>query len=134
MTEVAHNGLSAAEHNRIDNVRYLISAMMLGQMYAQHEAAGRIRAAVAEIMGDDGRQLRISLAFASAMGGDASVAKALLEEGLDDWPEAEMAKVALSLALKVAGDPLWQAPSEEAIAVSVSNSVRRFAYAVLSTE
>jgi hypothetical protein len=129
----AQNGLSQAEHNRVDTVRYLIATMMLGQMYALHDDAKLIEAVVAEAMGD-GQQLRISLAFASAMGGDASVAKALLKEGLDDWPDAEMAKVALSLALKLAGDPQWQAPSQQAMAVSVNNSVRKFAHAVLGNE
>jgi hypothetical protein len=129
-TATAQQVLSQKEEDRNDTVRYLIAAMMLGQMYAQHDDAKLIHAAVAEATGE-GQQLRISLAFASAMGGDAAPANALLAEGIDHWPDAEMAKVALSLALKMAGDPAWRGPSQEAMSVSVNHSVRQFAHAVL---
>jgi hypothetical protein len=127
----AQDNTAAVLEHRMNSVRYLIAAMMLGQMYKLHDDAKVIHSAVSEAMGD-GQQLRISLAFASAMGGDASPANALLAQGVDDWPDAEMAKVALSLALKVAGDPQWQAASEQAMAVSVNTSVRQFAHAVLN--
>ncbi len=129
-TAAAQQLLSQKEEDRNDTVRYLIAAMMLGQMYSQHDDAMLIHAAVAEATGE-GQQLRISLAFASAMGGDAAPANALLAEGIDHWPNAEMAKVALSLALKMAGDPAWRGPSQEAMSVSVNHSVRQFAHAVL---
>lgn len=129
-TATAQQLLLQKEEDRNDTVRYLIAAMMLGQMYSQHDDAKLIHAAVAEATGE-GQQLRISLAFASAMGGDAAPANALLAEGIDHWPNAEMAKVALSLALKMAGDPAWRGPSQEAMSVSVNHSVRQFAHAVL---
>jgi hypothetical protein len=129
-TTPAQQILLQKEEDRNDTIRYLIATMMLGQMYAQHDDAKLIHAALSEATGE-GQQLRISLAFASAMGGDATPANALLAEGVDNWPDAEMAKVALSLALKMAGDPAWQGPSQEAMSVSVNHSVRQFAHAVL---
>ncbi len=118
---------------RVGAMRHLISAMMLGQMHGCHDDASTIYGAATEFLGE-GQQLRITLAFASAMGGDAGPANALLAEGVEDWPNGELATVSLSLALKLAGDPEWKTRCEHALAVSVNSDVRSFANAVLENE
>jgi hypothetical protein len=116
--------------NRVNAVRHLLSAMMLGQMYQQPEDAEIIRKAVAPTMGN-GKELRLSLAFAAGVGGDASVANALLEEGIDDWDNAEMAKMTLALALKLADAPNWKELPEQALVTSSDAAVRAVATGLL---
>jgi hypothetical protein len=131
-TESATGELGTAE-NRVNTIRHLLAAMMLGQMYRQPEDAETIRKAVAPTMGD-GRELRLSLAFAAATGGDATVANALLAEGIDDWKNAEMAKMTLAMSLKIAGDPEWKALPERALATSSNPAVRAVATTLLKEE
>jgi hypothetical protein len=123
---------AAPEAQRSDFSRRFISAMMLGQMYGFDDDAQRVFACVSKIVGDP-RQLRITLAFASAMGGDAEPARRLLAEGLDDWPDADMCKLSLSLALKVGGDADWAATAERTLAVSDDDNARGFAQRLLAT-
>ena len=122
---------NAAAH-RVGVVRDLISAMMLGQMYGMQADTDLVHNAVVRMLGDP-RELRVSLAFASAMGGDGEPARALLAEGIDDWPDAELAKVSLALALKIAGDPAWTEVAERTLAVSTVDDARRFARQLLDT-
>ncbi len=117
--------------HRMSTMRHLIAAMLLGQMYGLHEDAEVIYQLASETTGE-GRQLRISLAFASAMAGDASPAKALLAEGMDDWPDAELAQSSVALALKMAGEPSWRYIPEKVMACSTNQSARQFAQALLA--
>jgi hypothetical protein len=117
---------------RTSTLRHLISTMLLGQMYNLTEDVEPIYSAVSETTGE-GQQLRISLAFASAMAGDALPAKALLAEVTDhDWPESEMAQGSIAIALKIAGDPDWRAIPERILASSINPSARQFSSALLA--
>ena len=124
--------LSPLDANKLGIVRNLIAAMMLGQMYGLHDDVERIFNTAARLLGD-GRQLRITLAFASAVGGDVGPARQLLADGMDDWPNAELARVSVALALKIGGDPQWTEIVERVLAVSNDDAARRFARQVQDT-
>lgn len=128
--DAAEADSSAAVQHRAEVVRLLIAVMMLGQAFWLYDEAKTVYAAACHTL-PNGGQLRVSLAFASAMLGDAEPAKALLGEVNDAAPDAEMTKVSLSLALKVAGDPDWRRVSQNALATSLDSSVRTLAQAVL---
>jgi hypothetical protein len=117
--------------NRIQAVQQLIAAMLIGEMNGKAEESRTILKAVTEALGDD-RQLRISLTLASAMRGDAKPALDLLSEDLDDWPNPDMARVALSMSLKVAGEPQWRDVPDRVLSVSTDNAVRLFAQLVIA--
>jgi hypothetical protein len=112
--------------NRVNTIRHLLATMMLGRMYRQSDDAEIIRKAVEPTMGN-GKELRISLAFAAAAGGDASIANSLLAEGVDDWENAEMVKMTLAMSLMIAGDPNWRILPEQVLAVSSNPAVRNVA-------
>jgi hypothetical protein len=118
--------------NRIQAVQQLIAAMLIGEMNGRKEESESILKAVTEALGDD-RQLRVSLSLASAMRGDAKPALDLLTENLDEWPNPDMARVALSMSLKVAGEPQWRDVPDRVLSVSTDESVRLFAQLVIST-
>jgi hypothetical protein len=118
--------------NRIQAARQLISAMLIGEMNGRKDESESILKAVSEALGDD-RQLRVSLSLASAMRGDAQPALDLLGENLDDWPNPDMARVALSMSLKVAGEPQWRDVPDRVLSVSTDEQVRLFAQLVIST-
>jgi hypothetical protein len=126
----AAGGLSSQDVNRLGIVRHLIASMMLGQLYGLRDDVARIFDTTSKMLGD-GRALRISLAFASALGGDVTPAHELLSEGMDDWPDAEMSRLSVALALKVGGDPQWTEIAEHALAVSNDDAARRFARQML---
>ena len=113
--------------------RFLISAMMMGQMHQLHDDAKIIHKSLSLMMGD-GDQLRITMAIGSAMGGDAEPAKKLLEEGVDHWPDADVAKLSLSLALKLAGDPAWKESPDTVMSTSVDPVARVFASTLLEDD
>ena len=128
---VANDGdVSSKNAHRLGIARHLIAAMMLGQTYGLRDDVALIFEALSAMLGD-GRQLRVSLAFASAMGGDVGPAHELLAEGLDDWPAPLMARVSLALALKVGGDGQWTTIVEQVLAISDDEETRRFARQVL---
>ncbi|AKJ27832.1 hypothetical protein [Caldimonas brevitalea] len=125
--------LQAHAAHRLGVVRHLVASMMLGQMYGLHEEADLIFKAASRLLGD-GRELRISLAFASAVGGDLAPARTLLAEGLDDWPQPEVARMSVALALKMGGAPEWQEVVEQTLAVSVDPVARRFGHQILNPD
>jgi hypothetical protein len=131
---VANDGAASSKNaHRLSIARHLIATMMVGQVYGLRDDVTLIFDALSAMMGD-GRQLRISLAFASALGGDVTPAHELLADGvLDDWPAPHMARVSLALALKVGGDPQWTAVAEKVLAISDDEETRRFARQVLDT-
>ena len=115
---------------QVDLVRKLISTMMVGQMHGQADDVAAVFRTLSAMLGD-GRHLRISLALASAIGGDAQPARDLLDEGMDDWPGAEPAKVSVAMALKIGGDPQWIHVCEQTLAISNDDDARRFARQLL---
>jgi len=128
----ASAGPSAQAALRIAIVRRLVAAMMLGQMQGRHDDAETVFAALEQLLGD-ARELRISLAFASAIGGDLGPARTLLAEGVDDWLKPELAMVSIALTLKAGGDPEWLSIIQRTLAVSVDVSTRSYAQQVLDT-
>lgn len=124
--------VSSKNAHRLGIARHLIATMMVGQVYGLRDDVALIFETLSTMLGD-GRQLRVSLAFASAMGGDVGPAHELLAEGLDDWPAPLMARVSLALALKVGGDEQWTTVVEQVLAISDDEETRRFARQVLDT-
>jgi hypothetical protein len=128
----APSGLSQQDTHRLTLVRHLIATMMLGQAHGLRDDVERVFEAIAKMLGD-GRPMRISLAFASAVSGDVNPARDLLAEDLDSWPDAQMSRVSIALALKVGGDPQWKDVVERVLAVSDDEATRSFARQVLDT-
>jgi hypothetical protein len=130
---VADDGAASSKNaHRLGIARHLIATMLVGQVHGLRDDVALICDTVSAMLGD-GRQLRISLAFASAMGGDVGPARDLLAEGMDDWPAPHMARVSVALALKVGGDAQWTAVVEQVLAISDDEDTRRFARQVLDT-
>lgn len=126
------DGSKTDQAHSIGLTRNLISCMMLGQLHGLPEETDRIFEAAAKLLGER-QSLRISLAFASAFGGDVLPAKALLDEGFVDWPDPEMARLSVAMTLKIAGDTAYAAICEEILAVSTNDSSRRFALQIAGT-
>ncbi len=122
--------LSPPSEAHLIATRFLISAMMMGQMHRFHEDAEVIHRSLTLMMGE-GDQLRITMALASAMGGDAEPAQRMLDEGVDHWPDGEAAKLSLAMALKLAGDPAWKEAPERVLTSSVDPGLRVFASSLL---
>ena len=130
---VADDGAASSKNaHRLGIARHLIATMLVGQVYGLRDDVALIFDTASAMLGD-GRQLRVSLAFASAMGGDTGPAHDLLAEGMDDWPAPLMARVSVALALKVGGDAHWTAVVEQVLAISDDEDTRRFARQVLDT-
>jgi hypothetical protein len=120
---------AAQAQHRLAIARNLISTMMLGQVYGLRDDAQAIYRAATAMMGN-GRSLSVSLALASALGGDTQPARDLLAGDLPNWPDAEPAMVSIALALKIGGAPEWSSLVEHALSVSVDEETRRFAQQV----
>jgi hypothetical protein len=120
----------SAAMQQVEFIRKLASTMMVGQMNGLEDDVAKLFGVLSQILGD-GRHLRISLAMASAIGGDVQPARNLLSEGLDDWPSAEAAKVSVAMALKIGGDPQWVDVCQHTLAVSNDNDARLFARQLL---
>ena len=111
---------------QMEFIRKLTSTMMVGQMNGLDEDVAKVFTVISKLLGD-GRHLRISLATAAAIGGNVQPARALLDEGMDDWPSADASKVSVAMALKIGGDPLWRDVCQQTLAISNDNDARIFA-------
>jgi hypothetical protein len=131
-TSTASNEAASPFVQQIEFIRKLASTMMVGQMNGgMDDEVRRVFDVLSKLLGD-GRHLRISLCMASAIGGDAQPARNLLAEGMNDWPNAEAAKVSVAMALKLGGDPKWVEVCEHTLAVSNDNDARLFARQLLA--
>jgi thioredoxin-like negative regulator of GroEL len=97
--------------HRLEIARKLAAALMLGQMQGRQDDVAPIFGALSRLAQDE-RPLRLGLAFASALSGDAAPARALLAEGVTDWPQGARALLTIAMSLKAAGDPGWRALAE----------------------
>jgi hypothetical protein len=79
----------------------------------------------------DRAPLLVSLAMASAVMGDGSVAETLLNEGVEHWPDAEMATISLATALQLVGAPEWQTHVQRLLATTSDPRVRELAEVML---
>lgn len=129
------NGATTAEdagpvrRHRVLMVRHLAAVMMLGQMNGDTAHAKAVFDALSAIVGD-GRSLRVSLALASAFGGDTKPARELMNAGMRDWSQAEPAMVAVALALKIGGDQEWEAIVDQTLAAGIDEKARALAQQV----
>lgn len=117
---------------QLEFVGKLAATMLVGQMNGGlGDDVALVFDVLSQLLGD-GRQLRISLAMASAIGGDAQPARDLLADGMEGWPNAEAARVSAAMALKLAGDPQWIQVCEHTLAVSSDNDARLCARQLLA--
>ena len=107
--------LQAPAPHHLEVVRKLVAAMMLGQRHGIEDDVSTIRSVLSRLLDDD-RIVRLGLAVASASAGDARLAHALLAEGVLAAREAGIARLAIALALKQAGDPQWRAIVDDTLA------------------
>ncbi|WP_041675643.1 hypothetical protein [Ramlibacter tataouinensis] len=128
----AQHGQAVSPLQQVEFIRKLAATMMVGQMNRDMDGeVERVFRALSKMIGD-GRHLRISLAMASAIGGNAQPARDLLAEGMDGWPDADAAKVSVAMALKISGDPQWIDVCERTLAASNDNDARLYAHQLLA--
>jgi Flp pilus assembly protein TadD len=110
--------------------RLLTGVMALGQMNGMRGEVGKILVLLNEMVVDRS-PLLINLAMASAVMGDGSMAETLLSEGVEHWPDAEMATISLATALQLVGDLQWLTHVERLLATSADPRVRELAETML---
>jgi hypothetical protein len=114
-------------------MRLMTGVMALGQMNGMRNEVHRILLLLNEMVVDR-HPLLISLAMASAVMGDGSVARTLLSEGVDHWPDAEMATISLATALQLVGDAEWQTHVQRLLATTSDPRVRELAETMLMAQ
>jgi hypothetical protein len=110
--------------------RLMTGVMALGQMNGMRAEVHKILLLLNEMVVDR-HPLLISLAMASAVMGDGSVARTLLGDGVDHWPDSEMATISLATALQLVGDPEWQTHVQRLLATTSEPRVRELAETML---
>jgi hypothetical protein len=110
--------------------RLLTGVMALGQMNGMRNEVHKILVLLNEMVLDR-HPLLINLAMASAVMGDGSVADTLLREGVEHWPDAEMATISLATALQLVGHPEWQSHVQRLLATTSDPRVRDLAEIML---
>ncbi len=110
--------------------RLLTGVMALGQMNGMRSEVQKILLLLNEMVLDR-HPLLINLAMASAVMGDGSVADTLLREGVEHWPDAEMAIISLATALQLVGNPQWQDYVQRLLATTSDARVRQLAEIML---
>src|SRR5262245_26133846 len=121
--------------HRLEVVRRLVAAMVLGQMHRRILDVQRVFDAASQMLDAD-RSLHLCLVFGSAMAGDAMPARALLSGAAVAGEETEnLALLALALALKNAGDASWRRFVDRVLArESAGEAARRYAQRLLAQE
>ncbi len=110
--------------------RNLMAVGLLGSMYRQHEDAEAINDTV-ELTLANVQEYRLCRAIAQGAGGNPAAAEALLTRQLDANPDDDHAKVALGLALLLAGKPDWKHWIDNVLATSTDQTARTAANGVI---
>jgi len=110
--------------------RNLMAVGLLGAIYKTHDDANVINEAV-ELTLADPTQFRLCRAIAQGMGGDASFANSTLTHHLEAHGDDDGAKVAMAVALLLAGDPQWRALIDNVLATSSDPQARQAANSVI---
>jgi Bacterial type III secretion protein (HrpB1_HrpK) len=121
------------DSHKILLVRNLIAAMMVGQWHGHTDDVAVILDALSRAFGNS-RTLRVNLALASSLRGDLEPAHTLLAEDLDSWPEPDVARITLALALKIGGDASWADGPRRVLSLSTDEAARGFAQRVLDSD
>jgi thioredoxin-like negative regulator of GroEL len=111
--------------------RHLMTVGLLGSIYRTHEDANTVGAAVEATLSDT-RQFRMYRALAQGIGGDATFAAEMLGAEIEHDPDNDGAKVAMAVAMMLAGDPEWKPIIDKVLATSTDQAAREAAVSVLN--
>lgn len=104
---------------RMDMVRWLVGAMMVGQACGLRASANEIYQATVTLTKDID-SLNMCLAFSSALGGEPGLAKELSSKGFDDCPNADHLNLAMAHTLEMIGDSGWKLFARKVVELSES--------------
>jgi hypothetical protein len=110
--------------------RNLMLVGLLGSTYRQHEDA-TIALDTVEHTLTDLRHFRMCRAIALGVGGDAEGAETALAQHIESHPDDDSSKVALGVALMLAGRPGWKAWIDNVLATSSDQTARAAAHGVM---
>jgi hypothetical protein len=103
-------------------VRWLLSAMMLAQMFEMRTSARTIYDAVV-ILADDIDEVQLCLAFSSALNGDPRFARALRQKGFSGAVDEDRKDLTLSFVLGLGGDASWRSVPERLLETSTDEKI-----------
>lgn len=110
--------------------RNLMSVGLLGTVYRLGDDAQTISNAVALTLEHSG-SFEVYRAVALAMAGQPEHARETLGAKVDQDPQDDASKVALSIAMLFGGDPGWKHWIDNVLATSIDTDVRQAAHGVL---
>jgi hypothetical protein len=111
--------------------RNLMAVGLLGAIYRTHDDANTVSDAVEMTLADT-MNFRICRAIAQGMGGDGEAVQASLGRHVEDNPDDDGAKVALGVALMLAGNAEWKHWIDNVLATSSDQNAREAANGVMS--
>jgi hypothetical protein len=110
--------------------RNLMAVGLLGAVYKSGDDAAAVNEAV-ELTLADPTQFRLCRAIAQGLGGDAASVSATLNRHLEAHGDDDSAKVAMAVALMLAGDTEWRPLIDNVLATSTDQVARAAATGVL---
>lgn len=111
--------------------RNMMAVGLLGATYKAHDDAGIVNAAVESTLADP-THFRMCRAIAQGIGGDGEYAAAALDRHIERHPDDDGAKVAMAVAMMLAGKPEWKSLIDNVLAVSTDQNAREAANGVIS--
>lgn len=111
--------------------RHLMSIGLLGSIYRKHDDANAVNIAVEATLRDPS-QFRMYRAIAQGIGGDSALATEMLGAQVEENPDNDTAKVAMAVAMMLAGDPEWKPIIDKVLATSTDQVAREAAVSVLN--
>jgi hypothetical protein len=113
------NSTASSIAERMDMVRWLVGAMMVGQACGLRASASEIYQATATLTKDID-SVHMCLAFSSALGGEPGFVKELSSKGFDGCPNADHLNLAMAHTLEMIGDSDWKLFARKVVEVSES--------------
>ena len=115
---------------RSDLVRWLLSVMMIAQVFEMRTSARTIYDALV-VLSDDIDEIQLCLAFSTALNGDPRFARALRDKGFSNTRDEDSKKLTLSFVLGLSGDADWRIVPQQIVESSSDAKLVRTARIML---
>ena len=115
---------------RSDLVRWLLSVMMIAQVFEMRTSARTIYDALV-VLSDDIDEIQLCLAFSTALNGDPRFARALRDKGFSNTRDEDSKKLTLSFVLGLSGDACWRIVPQQIVESSTDEKLVRTARIML---